>query len=122
MSRQAAVGTGAGINSNKVSDENSDDFQAVAEEDMNSFILHRNAYLDGEIQTAESLLFKVSANAPFSWIKTLVICFVCSNSQSWEEIHDRTLTLTMARISKWQTPLAVAAWLFKSNIHLKSNL
>lgn len=49
MSRQAAVGTGVGVASNKCSDENSDDFQAVAEEDMGSFILHRNAYLDGDI-------------------------------------------------------------------------
>lgn len=27
---------------------------------MGSFILHRNAYLDGDINTAESQLFKVS--------------------------------------------------------------
>lgn len=60
MSRQAAVGSGVVGTSNKGSDENSDDFQAVAEEDMGSFILHRNAYLDGDIQTAESQLFKVS--------------------------------------------------------------
>ncbi len=40
--------------SNKGSDENSDDFQAVAEEDMGSFILHRNAFLEGDIVTAES--------------------------------------------------------------------
>ena len=31
---------------------------AVVEEDMGSFILHRNAYLDGDIQTTESQLFK----------------------------------------------------------------
>ena len=61
MSRQAAVNGGVVGTSNKGSDENSDDFQAVAEEDMGSFILHRNAYLDGDIQTAESQLFKVSA-------------------------------------------------------------
>lgn len=36
----------------------SDEFQ-VAEEDMGSFIKHRNAYLDDEIQT-DSQLFKVS--------------------------------------------------------------
>ena len=40
------------------SDEMSDEFQ-VAEEDMGSFIKHRNAYLDDEIQT-DSQLFKVS--------------------------------------------------------------
>jgi len=74
MSRQAAVGTGAGINSNKGSDENSDDFQAVAEEDMNSFILHRNAYLDGEIQTAESLLFKVSPDTLIFRLLKLAFC------------------------------------------------
>ena len=60
MSRQAATGNPAHATSNKGSDENSDDFQAVAEEDMGSFILHRNAYLDGDINTAESQLFKVS--------------------------------------------------------------
>ena len=60
MSRQAATGNPVPATSNKGSDENSDDFQAVAEEDMGSFILHRNAYLDGDINTAESQLFKVS--------------------------------------------------------------
>ena len=41
-------------NSAKSSEENSDDFQPVAEEDMGSFILHRNAYLDDDLNTAES--------------------------------------------------------------------
>ena len=31
------------------SDENSDEFQRVAEEDVGSFIKHRNEYLDGDI-------------------------------------------------------------------------
>ena len=30
---------------------------------MGSFILHRNAYLDGDIQTAESQLFKVRSRS-----------------------------------------------------------
>ena len=60
MSRQAATGNGVAVTSNKGSDENSDDFQAVAEEDIGSFMLHRNAYLDGDIMAVESQLFKVS--------------------------------------------------------------
>ena len=54
MSRQAAAGNGVAVTSNKGSDENSDDFQAVAEEDIGSFMLHRNAYLDGDIMAVES--------------------------------------------------------------------
>ena len=45
---------GSGLNSAKGSEENSDDFQAVAEEDMGSFIMHRNAYLDGDLASSES--------------------------------------------------------------------
>ena len=53
MSRQAAVGSGVAGNS-KGSEEVSDEFQAVAEEDMGSFIMHRNAYLDGDLVSSES--------------------------------------------------------------------
>ena len=52
------------------SEEISEDHQ-VAEEDMGSFIKHRNAYLDDEIQT-ESQLFKVSFIISFLmiWLAT----------------------------------------------------
>ena len=46
------------------SEEISEDHQ-VAEEDMGSFIKHRNAYLDDEIQT-ESQLFKASSSYLFN--------------------------------------------------------
>lgn len=63
------------VSSNRGSEENSDDFQAVAEEDISSFILHRNAYLDGDIMTAESQLFKVSAHLKLGvWCSALSTC------------------------------------------------
>lgn len=70
---------------------------------MGSFILHRNAYLDGDIQTAESQLFKVSVLPPLIKIPPYQLALT---TISWHYSNSLSLERTLGQIPIRTTPLA----------------